>query len=943
MRKIFVALILLGTLCLNAQVVARVGKQYITETRLEEEIDYLFDQQQTPSTYYALRRQALDNLIEEALLVNFADEYGIIVDSSEVEAYFINEYGDHPQFQENGAFSYLKFKRLLKRPRVKKVWQDLYMDLLLSKTRSIVEEGFELTDAMIRDQFVTSNFQFDIGFITIDGELLDVPQSCTLEGAMEFYRKHFQRYRSPRRVRLELYVLQDKEIELPSEVSEEDLMRFYLPLASERPFDEVRDSLATVLTYQLRHRITRDSLEIIRQMVDDNNPVPISPVLTDYLEYSSTIGDFEQAERILARAFELKKGSISELFDIGFGHLFFRILDMEEPHSELTPEVGKRVWMDYIEDARTMQYSGDFRDYYYQNIDRFIVPAAYVTRIVVDPERYRSRIDIPEAAVRQYYRSNRQQFNRSGRIMSFEDTRETILAGLQDQAIQERLEQIRGNVLPSLYDDRTLNALQAEYRYDMDRTIIFLDRLENLEPVDNYIAYAMRRNENASSGVLTYRDRLVIYRVDSVYPEYIPSYEQVQNQLPTMSEELVPADTTAYRLFYDRNQSYFTTPDSLSIGGVFYPIETDSVHVSMNEVRAYFQKHKKEFYMSPKVTYEAFFLYDPDGKRQEYADYLYHYASRKKNLSLLQKLLGSEYKVPMTGAAYLDELPIEMRNALEDIYRDEVSDPVFVENGWLMVMKTGQKAAGAATLNEVADEIRHKLEIRKADSLAYARARFVFDNANYFSDVFTLADSSYIHETVLQAIDDDFEPFGSIYEFRQRFMQLYKNEKYTSIVKSRDGYSVLFMRRKLPGKQISYEESLPQIRGMYEDETRRKDRKEFLNRLIQRLREGENSESQLVFLGEWKLAYDLTVDGEIPGIQYSEYILADAVKKAKGEYGYPIRLEDDSYLIYRVENSHQANRDSIERDLKSFRENLLRKKFDDWMHEYRATVGVEVY
>ncbi len=943
MRKIFVALILLGTLCLNAQVVARVGEQYITETRLEEEIDYLFDLQRTPSTYYALRRQALDNLIEEALMTSFAGEYGIIVDSSEVEAYFINEYGDHPQFQENGAFSYFKFKRLLRNPRVKKVWQDLYKDLLLSKTRSIIEESFELTDAMIRDQFVTSNFQFDIGYITIEGELLDVPQSCTLEGAMAFYQKHFQRYRSPKRVRLELYALPDDEIELPAKVSESALMQLYMPLASVRPFDEVRDSLTAVLTHQARHGMVQDSLESIRQSVKDNEPVAISPVLTDYLEYSSTIGGFDQAKRILARAFELREKSVSELFDIGFGYLFFRVLDMEEPHSELTPEVGERVWKDYVEDARAMQYSGDFLDYYYKNIDRFVVPAAYVTRIVIDPEKYRALIDIPEAAVRQYYRSNRQEFNRSGRTMSFTDARETILTKLQDQAIQERLEEIRGNVLPVLHDDRTLKALQVEYRFDMDRTIVFLDRLENLEPIDNYIAYAIERSDNAASGVVTYRNRLVIYRVDSVFPEYIPSYEQVKNQLPRMSEELVPADTSAYRLFYNRNQTYFMTPDSLSIGGVFYPIETDSVYVTDDEVTTYFEKHKKEFYMSPRVTYEAFFLPDSDGTRRKYVDLLYRYANREKNLELLQELLGTEYKVPMSGSAYLDELPVEMRDALEDIYRGEVSNPVFVDGGWLMVMKTAQKPAGAAKLEEVFGEISRKLELRKADSLAYDKARFVFDNANYFADVLTLADSNYVHETALQSINDEFEPFGSIEDFRQRIMQLYKNEKYTSVVKNRNGYSVIFMRRKLPGKQVSYEESLPQIHAMYEEETRRKNRKEFLNLLIQRLRSGESNASQLVFLGEWKMAHDLTVDGEIPGIEYSEYILADAVKKANGEYSYPIQLEDDNYLIYRVENAHQADRDSIERDLQSFKEALLRKKFDDWMHEYRATVGVEVY
>ncbi len=943
MRKIFIALILLGTLSLSAQVVARVGKYYVTESSLEEEIDYLFDMQRTPSTYYALRRQAMDNLIEEKLMASFADEYGIIVDSSEVEAYFINEYGDHPQFQENGAFSYLKFKRLLQKPRMQKIWQDLYNDLLFSKTRKIIEESFDLTDEMIRDQFVTSSFQFDIGYITIDGELLDVPQGCTLEGAMKFYQKNYQRYKSPKQVRLELYVMQDDALPLPPEVSEADLMEIYLPLASVKPLDEVRDSLVALLTVRNRHQAVLDSLEIIRQLVENNRPSPISPVLTDYLEYSGTIGDFEQSRQILERAFELDERSVSEIFDIGFGSMFFRVLDIIEPRSELTPEVGMKAWKDYIEDAATMQNAGDFREYYYQNIDRFIVPAAYVTRIVVNPEKYRSQIDIPEAALQQYYRSNRQEFNRRGRTMSYDDARELILEKMQNQAIQERLEEIRGSVLPVLRDDSTLKALQAEMGFNMDRAIVFMERLENVEPIDDYIAYAIKRNPDASSGVLNYRDNLVIYRLDSVFPEYIPSYEQIQSQLPGIKQEITPADTSAYRLFYDRNLSYFTTPDSLSIGGALFPLETDSVYVSDIEVKNYFQKHKKEFYMSPRVDYEAFFLRDPNGTRQEYLQYLYSYASREKSLKLLQKLVGSEYKAPMSGSAYLDELPVEMRNALEDIYSNEVSEPIFVDDGWLMVMKTGSKAAGAAQFYEVRESIRHKLELREADSLAYKKARYIFDNANYFSDVLTLTDSTYIYDTEKKAIDEDFEPFGSVWEFRQRFMQLYRNEKYTSVVKTRNGYAVLFMRKKKYGQQIPYLDALPQIRNMYEDETRKKQRKEFLIQLLQQLRSGENDESQLVFLGEWKHAYDLTIDGEIPGVEYSEYILADAAKKAKGEYSYPIRLQDDSYLLYRVENAHKTDRASIEKDLKSFKKALLQKKFEDWMHEYRATVGVEIY
>ncbi len=943
MRKILIVLFLLGVIALNAQVVARVGEYYITQERLDNEIDYLFDLQHTPSTYHALRRQALNNLIEEYLMVSFADEYGITVDSSEVEAYFINEYGDHSQFQENGAFSYLKFKRLSKRPQIRKIMQDLQRDLLLGKTRKIIEESFEITDAIVRDQYITSRFRFDIGYITIDGELLDVSPSCNTEEAMQYYQDHSRKYRTPAEVRLELFVLQNERFKDAIKISQDELMRTYMPFASVYPLDEIRDSLVAVLQEAKQRLIVRDSLESIRDLVRMNDPAPISPVITDFLREDGVIGDFPAASEILSDAFEMREKEISEIYDVGFGFLFFRVLDKKEPHSGLTPEVGKEVWLDYAEDHKDIQFSGDFRQYYEENIDQFIVPAAYVTRVVVDQAQFEDKINIPEAAVRQYYQSHQQQFNRRGNRLTFSEAREQILEQLRNESVQRRMEDIRSKIIPVLFDNQMLRSVAAEYNIKLERTVVFLDRLENVEPLDDYIAYAVKRNQNAASGIVNYQDRLVIYRVDSVFPQYIPSYEQVKIQLPKLHKETVQADTSDYRLFYTRNQPFFTTPDSLSLAGVYYPIELDSVRVSEEEVHTYFQNHPKEFYMSPRVEYQVFFLSDPEGKRRDYSEYLYRYASREKNLELIQELMGSPIDIPSSGTTYMDELPVEYRTILERIFRGEVSEPAFVNGGWLMVMKISEKAAGAVKFNEVKGSIRHKLEMRRADSLAYAKAKYIFDNANYYADVLTLADSVYVHETERQSIDGDFAPFGRIKEIGTRIMQLYRNEKYTSIIKSHDGYSVVFMRYKKYGRQIAYEDAISQIQAMYDDEARRSARKEYLINLIDGLDQDDDPKTSLVFLGEWKHASDLTVDGEIPGVQYSEYILADAIKKQEGEYCYPILLQNDSYLVYRVENTHKADKDSMEQNLKSFREEILQQRFDTWMNDYRATVGVEVY
>lgn len=132
----------------KAGAVAKVGDISITSGELQESYGSLFQQynqlfqgkfDEKQAKQLGLERQALRQLVNQALVLNLANEYGLIVSDDEL----LRTISSQAMFAKNGAFDKALYEQLLKDNRLskKQYEQNMRRELLIQKTLYLLTSG----------------------------------------------------------------------------------------------------------------------------------------------------------------------------------------------------------------------------------------------------------------------------------------------------------------------------------------------------------------------------------------------------------------------------------------------------------------------------------------------------------------------------------------------------------------------------------------------------------------------------------------------------------------------------------------------------------------------------------------------------------------------------------------------------------------------------------
>ena len=110
LKMILIFILFFFLTIISAETIATVNSYEITLEHLQEKIqDYEGD---VELSFFQIRELALKDLINEQIVIIYAEQNGITVDKNEVESYFINLLGNDPKLMTNGKFDYQKFEKL---------------------------------------------------------------------------------------------------------------------------------------------------------------------------------------------------------------------------------------------------------------------------------------------------------------------------------------------------------------------------------------------------------------------------------------------------------------------------------------------------------------------------------------------------------------------------------------------------------------------------------------------------------------------------------------------------------------------------------------------------------------------------------------------------------------------------------------------------------------
>ncbi|MFC1887286.1 peptidyl-prolyl cis-trans isomerase [Candidatus Cloacimonadota bacterium] len=883
--KLLIILILLP-LILNTIPIASVEDQEITYDQLTEEMESL--ELKSDMTYAQIREQALENLIEEKLLVIYANENNVTVDELELDSFFINHLGDHPRFLTEGNFDRSKYREFKSTETGKQIIKEMESEILISKVRTMLNNSFHLSDDNLFKEYVLQNAEIDISYAIVDVEMADVPKEFSFLEAERYFNQNRKEFRTEEKVKLQIVVIPFTDHEATAGA--------YLNLM-ERSLIEADTNLTEVQIDSLRQTIYTNELQEltfkeaqrVKLMLELNQQIKQPLLETGFISIEDNYGSLPQG--LIFKAFEQTDNHFTEPFRTEIGYIVFRVIERQEPRNQNLSEVAEEVWLSYIDSFRKEAFHDEFRKYFYTHIDKFIIPVA-VVKIVAIPGY-------------------------------------GFFQPLKDKDEQDRL---LNSLNRSVNDEIIFNDVIDQYGLENQTQIVYLDKFQNKDRINDIIANRINHSDNYGSVI--FDNEFFFFRLDSYFPEYIPNYRDIQDQF-TEVEVVTEVDSTEYQEFYHNYKIDFQTPDSLQLGGLYFPLITDSIYIDSLQVIQYYNDNINNYYRGKAVEFDYISVSD-----ESTAHRIRDYAVAGTDFELLKYCYNNSDPFPVNTLISENDLPREIIAVLFAMRDNSFSFPVNYKNNWFIFSKSRSFSEGLRSLDDVYNEIEHIFQFQIADSLAHSYAKIVFDSTRYYSQCFKYKNYGELFKTSFQEADKDFKLLGNLKDYKQDLMRLWKNEKYSSIFPLKEGYAVLFQLNKKSAKQLSYEQALPELEAIFQAKEKLKNSKEFLNTMREKVLTGSDPDSLFFFLGGWKSARNIDLESEIFGPEYSRLILYDLVEKEVGYCSPVLTLAENVLFFYKIERLEMVTPQEFEAQKEFFKKKVETEKYESWLNQFRSNFDI---
>jgi len=326
--------------------------------RLREQLGAAYDATQFDDKQ--LRREALDSMIRETLLVDISNRMGLRVSDQELRAQILAE----PAFQRDGRFDSPSYENMLQ-------LQGMSPAMFEAQLRQRLV-GTQLARAVVDSELVTSAERE--GFLRLSGQKravawLRIPASRFMDEApvddadiRAYYEANAARFRTPEQVKLDYLVLDVATLATKTDLSEEELRRAYE--SDQARFGQperrkVRHILLPVPSAAdaAADAAVRDQIEAVRKRIEGGEPFDqvAKEVSKDpgSAAQGGSLGDIERGIMDPAfdeAAFSLSPGELSEPVKTRFGYHLIEVESVtpaavkpfEEVRDQLREELAKQ-------------------------------------------------------------------------------------------------------------------------------------------------------------------------------------------------------------------------------------------------------------------------------------------------------------------------------------------------------------------------------------------------------------------------------------------------------------------------------------------------------------------------------------------------------------------------------------------------------------------------
>lgn len=314
--------------------VAEVNGEPISVLQFQQMFDRIQKQQKSKKLSQKdrarLQKQVVDNLVSRSLILQKAKEDGIMVSDVEV-ANFVKTI---PAFQDEGKFSLLKYKEIMKSQAgltAARFEKGIATDILVQRMYGYYEQMTEETPLVEKHEKGLSNVKFNLDFIQIPSSQLVTAADITPQKIAEFKKTNAEK------------VSQYYQKNVATNFTEKEQVKAQHILVK---IDEKRDQAAALeRVNKVASELTADNFDELAKKYSDD---PGSKNRGGHLGFFSKgrmVPEFEKS------AFSLAKGATSEPVKTSYGYHIIRMLEKKEARIKELAEVEDEITSQLIKEG----------------------------------------------------------------------------------------------------------------------------------------------------------------------------------------------------------------------------------------------------------------------------------------------------------------------------------------------------------------------------------------------------------------------------------------------------------------------------------------------------------------------------------------------------------------------------------------------------------------
>lgn len=309
-----------------------------------------------------LKQKALDNLIDQAIILKKADQYKIKTTDEEVKALIIA----NPSFQMNGVFDDRVYKQALRYIKMTpEEFEEVQKKMLTAaKLEDLIIDAVKVSDQEVYDLYKFQNEKINIDYIKLSpNDFISKVSPSTTELA-DYYKTHQSDFRVPDQVQIKYIAFLGRDYAHAANAPRDEVQNYYdshksqwvKPDGKPLPLADVENKIVATLKqiggmYHAADEAKKAHDTIYQTENFDayaaQDKLKINT--TNFFTAKNPPLDFRNIKDFTTIAFSLEKNEVSRVISTDDGYYLFMLVAKKPSYTPAFKEVEKEITQRYIQ------------------------------------------------------------------------------------------------------------------------------------------------------------------------------------------------------------------------------------------------------------------------------------------------------------------------------------------------------------------------------------------------------------------------------------------------------------------------------------------------------------------------------------------------------------------------------------------------------------------